>query len=98
MAAVRRRSGMLRLASEDPERGIVLDSNRRDPRQRGNLPGDVQRRIAIARLLGQEENDVVRSLADARSAIGPRRGKEIAELCAHNVMALIDKAILQRLC
>jgi len=92
------RRGLLRLAGDDPERGTALAGNRRDPSQRGNLFRDVQCRIAVARFLGQEENDVVHSVAGACNTVDRYRSKEIGEWGAPNAMSLTDKEILQRLC
>jgi hypothetical protein len=93
-----RRSSLLCFAREDPERGITLDGNRRDPSERANLLCDVQRRVASGRFFGQEENDFGRSLAAACSTIVFFRDTEIGELRARDAMALIDKGTLQRLC
>ena len=93
-----RRSGLLCFAREDPERGITLDGNRRDPGQRANLLCDVQRRVASGRFFGQEENVFGRSLVAGCSTIAFFRDTEIGELRARNAMALIDKGAVQRLC
>src|SRR5205823_8326260 len=93
-----RRRGLLCFARKDPQRGLTLGGNRRDPGQRANLLRDVQRRVGIARFFGQEEDDFFRSFAAARSTIDIYRGTEIGELCARDAMALIDKGIMQYLC